>query len=398
MQASGREDIPPGHFERSGGERPRPDAVIGVDAVEALAGGEQEIGQGGGDEHARPHRGWDAPARRQGGGRQGQQGEHRHIDGQALQNKMAGDKQLEQKGVKHAVGQDGGGLLPGGLAEQRDGEKEAGQRHQKVEKAVALPVFFREIVLIFWHDGKGDADQRVHQEIGGPGGAGCQAVVELGWRQGEQNAEREHDQGRAVEAGGQKHNPAGGKEPAGFQKGVSPQNDGGGQSLAQKIHAQGKVLQGDKQENAQPGSGRIAADPGKHQDGEQEVEHEQKGTVVVPQQGDRQVQKEIARLRPARAVQPGGGDGVKGRLVKAVVKAGDVSKGGQQPAGQAHHEQIPPFAFGPLKRRRCAAKARANQQIIWQHGPSPHTENFAPVSFPSLCHTGGGSARVNCRG
>lgn len=44
--------------------------------------------------------------------------------------------------------------------------------------------------------------------------------------------------------------------------------------MTQEIHAQSKVLQREKEENAQPWGGGIAADPGENQSGQQKVEHE----------------------------------------------------------------------------------------------------------------------------
>ena len=70
-------------------------------------------------------------------------------------------------------------------------------------------------MLILWYEGDSDLDERVHQEIGGPSGQGGYAVVELHWRQAEQETEREHDEGRPVEAGGQQYDPAAGEKSAG---------------------------------------------------------------------------------------------------------------------------------------------------------------------------------------
>ena len=99
-----------------------------------------------------------------------------------------------------------------------------------------------------------------------------------------------------MKTGGQQDNAAAWKNTAGCQKGIDPQYDGGGHGLTQEIHAQGKVLKGKKQKDAQPWSLGIAADPDKNQRGQQEVKDKKKGAVITVQEGDDQVQQEIPRL------------------------------------------------------------------------------------------------------
>ena len=268
------------------------------------------------------------------------------------------------------------------MAEQWNCEQETAQRHQNVEKAVALPVFFREVVLVLRRDGDGDVNQRVHQEIGGSGGKRGQSVVEPGRRQGEQEAEREHDEGGPVETGGKKHQPTSGEETAFFQKWIGPDRDGGGQGLPQEVHTQSKILQGKEQEDAQPGGGRVAADPDKDQHSQQKMKHKQEDTVVPAELGDHPIQEEVTRFRPACPGQAGGSDSLKSGLIKTVVKAGNIPQGGQKPAGQAHGQQIAPTVFRALKGQRPADQACAGQKIIWKHDPSPPRRpgRFLPIA------------------
>ena len=90
-----------------------------------------------------------------------------------------------------------------------------------------------------------------------------------------------------------------------FQERIYPYHDGSSQGLTQKIHAQGKVLQGEEQENAHPGGGGIAADPDENQGGQYKMEYKQEYAIVSANQENSQIQEEIARFRPVRATQAG---------------------------------------------------------------------------------------------
>ena len=143
-------------------------------------------------------------------------------------------------------------------------------------------------------------------------------------------------------------------------------------------------MQGDEQENAQPGRGRAASDPDKNQNRQQEVEYEQKHPVVTAEKRDRPVEEQIARLRPARSVQAESGDGLKRGLIKAVVETGHISHGCCEPAGQSHHRQIAPPVFRPPGKERTSGKTGAKQQIIWKHRTLPLcSRDILPIFYPT---------------
>ena len=312
--------------------------------MEPLAGGKEEVGKPPRKEDAGTDPGAPAFPAKERGLRQRKEAEESGVDRQPLQDKMPGDKKLDQHGIEHTVGQNRGcrrsPLVP---LQQRQDEEKAADGQQEVEEAVSLPVPLGQVVLVFGHQPHRHLDQRIQQQIGRAGGQSGQAVMEPGDPQAEQQTEGYHNQGGPVEAGRQEDDAQTGEKAAALQEGIDPQKDGRGHRLPQKVHAQREILEGQEEVDAQPWGGGVTPHPHKNQQGKQQVEDKEKGPVIAPHRGDSQVEQQVAGFdlaQESQSGQSGAGGILKNGFVKPVVKAGDIPQRGQQPAEQAHGQQV----------------------------------------------------------
>ena len=125
--------------------------------MKALPGRKDEIGQAASRQKASPYF---APIDFADGLRQRQNREKGGIDGEAFQDKVPGDKNLDQQAVKRAVGQyRGSGGIPGRLPDQRQRKKETAQGRQKIDSAVALPISSPGIGAVHRQDSKEQLEQ-----------------------------------------------------------------------------------------------------------------------------------------------------------------------------------------------------------------------------------------------